>query len=72
MENCICISAMIGDEYSGYGPAMNYRWVSDSEVKKSDEVYVRTPYGETTAIVCDVYLTNPIEAKRLPTARAFA
>lgn len=71
MENCVCIIAMIGNEYSGYGPKTNYRWISDESVKKSDEVYVRTPHGETTAVVCDVYLTNPIEANSLPTARAY-
>ena len=71
MENTLCIKAAIGDEDYGLGPALSYRWTGKNPPNKSDTVYVSTPHGETTAVVCDVFFAFPMEAKRLPTAREF-
>lgn len=72
MENTLCIKAAIGDEDYGFGPALSYRWAGKKVApKKSNTVYVRTPHGETTAVVCDVYIAFPTEAKRLPIAYEF-
>ena len=71
MENTLCIKAAIGDEDYGLGPELSYRWTGNKAPNKSDSVYVRTPHGETTAIVYDVFMTYPAEARRLPTAHEF-
>lgn len=71
MENTLCIKATIGDEDYGLGPALPYRWTGKKAPNKSDTVCVRTPHGETTAIVCDIFFAFPMEARRLQTAYEF-
>ena len=71
MENTLCIKAAIGDEDYGMGPALSYRWAGKKTPNKGDMVYVRTPHGETTAVVCDIFFAFPMEARRLQTAYEF-
>lgn len=70
-ENTLCIKAAIGNEYTGFGPILSYRWTEKTPPNKSDIVYVSTPHGEATAIVHDVYVAFPTEVRRLRTVHKF-